>query len=154
MKIDLAANRSEDTSEGERALALAAKEFAAELRLTDVVDLIAFIRTENHANLNDLVNSSAELYFKPGTLSYGWAANVDMRWQGSPTVSLDLEFRNQHVTAFFDLVLEPRQAGIRLKHIAHEMPASAPSEHSRRFIEAIADARLPNRLANDLRKSA
>ena len=67
------------TAESEKALAAAAKEFAAELRLTDVVDLITFIRTENHPNLNDLVNSSAELYFKPGTLSYGWAADVDVR---------------------------------------------------------------------------
>ena len=69
----------EDSAESERALAAAAKEFAAELRLTDVVDLITFIRTENHPNINDLVNSSAELYFKPGTLSYGWAADVDLR---------------------------------------------------------------------------
>jgi hypothetical protein len=145
MKVDLSGKQGEDTAEGERALAAAAKEFAAELRLTDVVDLITFIRTENHANLNDLVNSSAELYFKPGTLSYGWAANVDVCWARSPTVRLDLEFRHQQVTAFFDLILESRQAGIRLKHIAHEAPAAAPSEHSRRFIEAIADARLPNR---------
>ena len=49
-----------------------------------MVDLITFIRTENHPNINDLVNSSAELYLKPGTLSYGWAAEVDMRWTGAP----------------------------------------------------------------------
>ncbi len=124
----------------EKALAVAAKELAAELRLTDIVDLVTFIRTDNHPNLSDLVNSSAELYFKPGTVSYGWAADVEMRWAGTPVVRLDLEFRHRQVTAFFDLVLEARQAGVRLKHIACD--AIPASEHSRCLIEAIADARL------------
>jgi hypothetical protein len=131
--------------EGERALAAAARELANELRLTDIVDLIAFIRTENHPNLNDLVNSSAELYFKPGTLSYGWRAEIDMRWTGSPTVKLDLEFRHQHVTAFFNLVLEPRRAGVELKGLAFEPPAPPQAENVRKLIDAIADARLPQR---------
>jgi hypothetical protein len=143
MKVDVSDGRNEHKAESEKALAAAAKEFAAELRLTDVVDLITFIRTENHPNLNDLVNSSAELYFKPGTLSYGWAAEVDVAWGGSPTVRLDLEFRHKSVTAFFNLILEPKRAGIVLKHVADEARASIPAEQSRRLIEAIADARLP-----------
>jgi hypothetical protein len=128
---------------GEKALAAAAKELAAELRLTDVVDLVTFIRTENHPNLSDLVSSSAELSFKPGTIAYGWAADVRLAWSGSPTVRLDLEFRHKDVTAFFDLILEPQRAGVELKHIAGEAGAAAPAERSRRLIEAIADARLP-----------
>ena len=52
----------------EKALAAVARELAVELRLTDLVDLVTFIRTDNHPNINDLVNSSAELYLKPGTL--------------------------------------------------------------------------------------
>ena len=143
MKAELPKRKDELKAESEKALATAAKEFAAELRLTDIVDLITFIRTENHPNLNDLVNSSAELYFKPGTLSYGWAADVNLRWAGSPTVKLDLEFRHQSVIAFFNLILEPERAGIVLKHVADATPASVPAEQSRRLIEAIADARLP-----------
>jgi len=132
-------------AERERALASVARELAGELRLTDVVDLIAFIRTDNHPNINDLVNSSAELYLKPGTLSYGWAAEVEMRWTGSPSVTLDLEFHNRRVTAFFKLVLEARQAGVALSHVEFEAPGDTPVENTRQLIEAIADARLPER---------
>jgi len=129
----------------EKALAAVAKELAAELRLTDVVDLIAFIRTDNHPNISDLVNSSAELYLKPGTLSYGWAAEVDMRWTGNPTVKLDLEFQHRQVTAFFKLILEPRQAGVELSHVEFEAPSQIPMHNTMRLIEAVADARLPDR---------
>jgi len=134
--------RDRYAADRERALADVAKELAAELRLTDVVDLITFIRTENHPNINDLVNSSAELYLKPGTLSYGWAAEVDMRWTGSPSVRLDLEFQNRQVTAFFKLILEARQAGVELSHIDFEAPSDDQGENTDRLLEAIADARL------------
>ena len=53
---------------------------ATELRLVNVLDLIAYVHADRSANLEDLVNSSAELYFKPGTLRYGWAADLDVRW--------------------------------------------------------------------------
>ena len=149
MKVASGVERVE-TAESERALAIAAKELAAELRLTDVLDLITFIRTDNHANLNDLVNSSAELYFKPGTIAYGWGADVSLGWAGSPTVSLNLEFRHQEMTAFFDLILGPSKAGIALRHLAHDGSASTPSESAQRLTAAIADARLPARSFADL----
>ena len=144
MMTETASPLGEDShaADREKALADVAKELAAELRLTDVVDLITFIRTDNHPNINDLVNSSAELYLKPGTLSYGWAAEVDMRWTGTPSVKLDLEFQNRQVTAFFKLILEARQAGVELSHVEFELPGSAPAENTRRLIEAVADARL------------
>jgi hypothetical protein len=106
---------------------------------------VTFIRTENHPNINDLVNSSAELYLKPGTLSYGWAAEVDMPWTGSPSVKLDLEFQNRQVTAFFKLILEARQAGVELSHVEFETPSQVAAENTRRLVEAVADARLPGR---------
>jgi hypothetical protein len=135
-------NEEKHAADREKALAAVAKELAAELRLTDVVDLITFIRTDNHPNISDLVNSSAELYLKPGTLSYGWAAEIDMRWTGNPSVKLDLEFQHRQVTAFFKLILEARQAGVELSHVEFEAPSEAPAENTRRLIEAVADARL------------
>lgn len=128
----------------EKALAAMARELAAELRLTDVVDLITFIRTENHPNIADLVNSSAELYLKPGTLSYGWAAETEMRWESGPAIKLDMEFHNREVTAFFKLILEPEQAGIELRHVEFESPGRSPAEDTERLIGAVADARLRN----------
>lgn len=144
MKVKLSRRTGEHCAESEKALASAARELAAELRLTDIVDLITFIRTDNHPNLSDLVNSSAELYFKPDTLSYGWAAEVDMRWTGAPTVKLYLEFRHKEVTAFFDLILEPRRAGVELRGVTFEPSAHSSPDNTRRLIAAIADARLPH----------
>jgi hypothetical protein len=147
MRTETAISSKQDphAADREKALAAVAREVAAELRLTDVADLVTFIRTDNHPNINDLVNSSAELYLKPGTLSYGWAAEVEMRWTGNPSVKLDLEFQHRQVTAFFKLILEARQAGVELSHVEFEAPSGVPAENTRLLIEAVADARLPGR---------
>jgi hypothetical protein len=59
------------------ALGTAFEPVAAELRLVDVADFIAYVRAEKFANIQDIVNSSVELFFKPGTLSFGWAAEFE-----------------------------------------------------------------------------
>jgi hypothetical protein len=46
------------TIEREKALADGLRDVAAELRLIDAADLIAFIRTEQFANIANLVNST------------------------------------------------------------------------------------------------
>lgn len=137
------AKTDEHVAARERALALAANEVAGELRMTDLVDLIAFIRTDNHPNIGDLVNSSAELYFREGTLRYGWAADVEMSWIGAPSIRLDLEFRHHEVTAFFRLLLQPREAGVELLSISFENPLPDPAQNTQRLIAAIEGARLP-----------
>jgi len=44
----------------------AAFEPVAELRLVDVADFLAYIHAEKFANIQDIVNSSVELFFKTG----------------------------------------------------------------------------------------
>jgi hypothetical protein len=51
--------------EREKALAFAVRPVAGELRLIDAADLIASIWAQKYANIQDLVNSSAELYSRP-----------------------------------------------------------------------------------------
>lgn len=126
----------------ERALADGVKRVASELRLIDAMDLIAFVRTENHPNIGDLVNSSAELSFKEGTLSYGWAADAELNWDGEPTIMLDMEFRHSGVTAFFKLVLESEQAGIDLHFISFDDPSPDPVENTSHLVAALSDAQL------------
>jgi hypothetical protein len=53
------------------ALGTAFEPVAAELRLVDVADFIAYIHAEKFANIQDIVNSSVELFFKPGTFRLG-----------------------------------------------------------------------------------
>jgi hypothetical protein len=133
----------------EKALADGIKEIAAELRLIDVADFIAYIRTEQFANIEDLVNSSAELFFKNGTLCFGWSANLDVKWGGPPTIMLDMEFRHMAVSVFFNLMLRSKHGGVDIQHISFENASVNPDENTRRLVEALADARLPSRIARN-----
>ena len=65
--------------EREKVLADGMKEVAAELRLIDPADLVAFIRTERYGNIRTLVNAATELYFKPGIISFaGGVPNAEI----------------------------------------------------------------------------
>jgi len=140
----------------ERILAENIADVAMELRLINVVDLIAFIRGQRCATIEDLVNSAAELYFKNGALRYALCADLDIAWDSFPSVSLDLEFRWRDVTAFFRLRLEAAFAGVDLQHLAFDDCLSETP--CGRLARAIADARvapprlsrkrLPRRLGN------
>jgi hypothetical protein len=126
----------------EKALADGIKEVAAELRLIDIVNLVVFIHLEKHGNIDDLVSSSVELYFKPDTLRYGWASNVDMTWGGPARIHLDMEFRHLGVTVFFSLVLGALSAGIDIHNISFDFSSDDPEENTARLSDAIAAARL------------
>lgn len=128
--------------EREVALALALKEVAAELRLIDAVDLVAFIRTEQFGNLRSLVNASTEMYFKPGTMSFAESGDVSLNWTGEPSVVLNMQFHHGRVDVFFRLLLESHQAGVEIEYIAFNGKAADPADGTQRLIDAIADARF------------
>ncbi len=127
----------------EQILAQAIQDVAAELRLIDVTDLIFYVLAGKHANIDDLVRSSTELYFKPNTIRYGSAANVDMSWGSTPTINLDLEFRHNGVWIYFGLSLSALQAGVDMYHIEFSDLASTPQDNTELLISALKDARLP-----------
>jgi hypothetical protein len=129
--------------EREKVLAEGLKEVAAELRLIDPADLVAFIRTERYGNIRTLVNSATEMYFKPGTISFGPAGHVDLRWDGNPSISLDMEFRHQRIDVFFRLLLESTEAGVDIHYISFGGGALDSEENTVRLALAIADARFP-----------
>ena len=126
----------------EKALADGVKEVAAELRLIDVVNLVVFVNLEKHGNIDDLVNSSAELYFKPDTLRYGWASHVDLNWGGPAKIYLDMEFRHRGVTVFFSLMLGALTASVDIHSISFDVSSDDPEENTNRLIAALADARI------------
>ena len=118
------------------------REIAAELRLIDVSDLIAFIHGEQYANIEDLVNSSTELFFKEGTMSFAWAAALDVTWGEPPTVLIDMEFHHMSVSAFFTLALKNTHGCIDIKHIWFATPSYDEEFDTSRLADAMADARL------------
>jgi hypothetical protein len=130
------------TLEREKALADGLRDVASELRLIDAADLIAFIRTGQFANIANLVSSSTELYFKPGTISFGQSGDVDMGWGKVPTITLDMEFRHKRVNVYFRLLLQAVQAGVEIDYITFEESSPDPDANTRQLIEAIAAARL------------
>jgi hypothetical protein len=127
----------------ERALADGVKLVADELRLVDLADFVSYIRAEQFANIEDILNSSVELYFKPGTLTFGWAADLSVDWGQPPKILLDMEFRHLSVLAFFGLSIEAEDASVEIRFISFEEASQDPAENTRRLVEAIADARIP-----------
>lgn len=133
---------SKFTYEREKALGRGIRELASDLRLVEPADYINFVRMERFGNIANLISSSAELFFKPGTIFFGHSGDVEVGWDEPPTVALDMEFRHQRVNIYFRLVLAGQQAGVEITHLAFEGASEEPAENTRRLIEAIADARL------------
>jgi hypothetical protein len=127
----------------ERVLAEGVRPVADELRLVDLADFVSYIRNEQFANLEDILNSSVELYFKPGTLTFGWAADLAVDWDRPPRIMLDMEFRHLSVLVFFGLSIEPEDATVEIRFISFENAAEDPQENTRRLIEALLEARMP-----------
>jgi len=122
------------------------------LRLVNVIDLIGYVQAERAANLEDLVNSSAELYFKPDALRYAWSADLLVLWDACPTVALNMEFCWRGATAFFTLCLNSAKAAVDIQHIDFATPCDEPQERLRIFVDAVLDSRLtpPRRAAAGL----
>lgn len=128
--------------EREKALADGLRDVASELRLVDPADFIAFIRTEQFGNIRNLVNSSTEMFFRPGTITFGLSGEVDLPWGCAPSISLDMEFHHLNVSAYFRLVLQSLYAGVDITYVSFEGGSNDPDKNTQRLVEAIADARI------------
>lgn len=125
-----------------KAIADGIKDVAAELRLMNVADFISFIHLEQFGNIKDIVNSSMELYFKHGTLSYACFADYELEWDQPPSILLDLEFRHHDVAVTFNLTLRAAHACVCIRSISFMAESSGPDEDTLHLIAAIADAKL------------
>lgn len=129
-------------TEALEALAEALKEVAGELRLVDLADFVTFIHKEQFTNIQDVVNSSIELFFKHGTLTYGAMASFELEWDHPPTVTIGLEFNHSSVSILFDLVLQTFDAGVEIRAISLSDELTTPDEETKMIVAAIAAARL------------
>lgn len=125
----------------EFAIGLAMRDVAAELRLVEPADYVNFIGMEQYSNLEDIVNSSSELIFAPGTLTFGWGADVKLAWDRRPEVYLDMEFRSDTVTAFFSLGLRGESEIISIRMITFPDASSDPLINTARLVAALNGAR-------------
>ncbi|MDE3176267.1 MAG: hypothetical protein KGM15_09220 [Pseudomonadota bacterium] len=131
-------------AEHERVLADAIVGVATELRLSDPTEFIMLVRGEQAANISDLVNSSSELFFKKGALRYALSADCALGWGSPPSVSLDMEFRHDQVTAFFRLILGGQRAAVEIVEVFldDEHGGEGGREIAERLRSAVAAAKL------------
>jgi hypothetical protein len=130
-----------DLSGFERTLGAALRDFASELRLADAADFAAFIRIGHMPNLQSLVQSSAELYFKPGTLELAEPGELELGWSQPPLVTLPMKFRNGGVRVYFRLRLAAASAAVEVESISAENGA-AGAELQERLQRALDAARI------------
>ena len=144
MKVShmLSGQRDDHVELPANALGTAFEPVAAELRLVDVADFVAYIHAEKFANIQDIVNSSVELFFKPGTLSFGWDAEFELDWNSVPVITLDMEFRHRSVWLVFKLILRALQTNVAVEHLSVGKTSGDPRQEMAALIAAIADARL------------
>ena len=124
------------------ALGAAFESVAAELRLIDAGEFIAFIYDEKFAKIQDIVNSSVELFFRPGAVSFGWGVEHELDWNSSPVISLDMEFRHGSVWLVFKLILRALQTEVKIEYLSHGRSSGGSGQDMTALIEALKDARL------------
>jgi len=120
---------SSDVSKAERVLGEALKQFATELKLAGAADLAAFVRLGHMPNLQDLVRSSAELYFKPGTLELAETGELEMSWFSPPLITFPMVFRSEGLFVYFRLRLAALTASVEVESFCAEDFALAGELH-------------------------
>lgn len=127
--------------EREKILAECVREVAADLRLIELSDLVAHLKTMQIASVDMLVQASVELWFKRDTLQFAHSGNVQLSWDTQPQIFLDMEFHHMSVHVYFQLVLEAKRAAIDISFISFDQPSSDPELNTRRMRDAFLDAR-------------
>lgn len=135
-------NRQPHSLDREVIVADAIKEVVSELRMVDVAYYVAFIHMERFANVADIVDSAAELYFQPGTLKLGNGGEVHLDWAGSPKVVLDLELKPSGASIYFTLGMTDKYASVDVNYVSFEQPSSEPDENTAFLQSALERARI------------
>lgn len=91
-----------------------------ELKLVDPADLIAYIHGGNFANISDIIDTATELHFYPQTMKFRNGASYNLNWDSPPTISLDMEFSNDGVTAYFRLIMSHDGFGVELENVVFD----------------------------------
>ncbi len=130
------------STEREEIVAQAISPVATELRLLDAGDLISLLRLECYSSLADLVSSAAELYFHPGTVSFGAGGDYKLEWSGQPEVVLDLEIKPRGVSVYARLTIADQKAGLEIDHISFQEPSDDPDDNTAFLARSLQEAKF------------
>lgn len=101
----------------EAALAVGVRPLATELRELNVADLVAFARLDRLGSLRALVQSAAELHFRPDYFDLVGPAEATMGWQGAPVISLSMLYRYSGIEVYFRLNLESSVCSVEIDFV-------------------------------------
>ncbi len=134
--------RVDEVEARERILADGLASLAGDLLLVDATDYLVFLRTGRFTNVESLVKSSAELWFRPGTVRFGHSGDVMMDWAQAPCIALDMEFHNRGVHVYFRLSLGKADKFVDITYIWFDSARPNAGENTAQLSAAFADARL------------
>ncbi len=140
----------------ERVIAEGVRCVAAELRLIDLGALLPQIVNHRHGNLEDIVNSAAELFFMPGALRFNRSSGVSMGWGQCPELCLGLVLAHDELRAAFELVIASSSAHVRLGTVCTGLdgrPGGSLSMMLQRALDAVR-LELPTAMVAELHASA
>lgn len=126
----------------------------SELRLIDPIDYAAFLRLDLHSNLEDIVQTAAELYFAPDFIGLGHGGQARITWNALPEIDLDLVMRPSGLTIHFLLRLKAETAEVRLAYLSFDNPSNDPTENTRFMRDAIANYVIGSPVRNRPRPSS
>jgi hypothetical protein len=142
--VDMAAssNGHLDIRAFEEVLACSIKDVIADFCLTDA-DIIRFYASNQlHGNMDEMLASSAELFFKGETLSYGHVAHVRMERDDRSCVVLDMEFVHDAMTVFFQLIFGDYYIGVKISKVLLEPSFEGSDLNLSSFARILSSARL------------
>ncbi len=126
----------------EEVLACNIKDVIADFCLTDA-DIIRFYADNQlHGNMDEMLTSSAELFFKGETLSYGHVAHVRVGQDNHSCVVLDMEFVHDAMTVFFQLIFGDYYIGVKISKVLLDSPFKRSDFNLSSFARVLSSARL------------
>ena len=126
----------------EEVLACNIKDVIADFCLTDAEIIRSYADNQLHGNMDEMVTSSAELYFKGETLSYGHVAQVSTGREESSCVVLDMEFVHDSVTVFFQLSFGNYYIGVKISEVLLDATFRRGDFNPSSFERILSSARL------------
>lgn len=133
---------SMDVQAFEEILACYMKDVIADLCLADPDIIMSYVNNQLHGNMDEIVTSSAELFFKDKTLSYAYAADISSEWGHPPCVVLDMEFVHEVVSVFFKLVLGEQYIGVHINRLLLDAGINKADFDAGCFSKVMTSARL------------
>ena len=133
-------------------VAAAIANLAAELRLVDIGDYIAYLRMERFGCIADIVREASELYFTPGFVEFAMEGEASADWGTAPEVTLMLVINSARAKAHVALKLCTEHAEVKLGYVSFDTAFEEHQDRVRLLIDDIANnmlglRRLPGRPA-------